>query len=728
MKKAILFLLPAFILSVLTGCGLSADNNSDASETSSVSESAETAAEGVPLSSGEKPQKEIKPLTPTKKQSYFQNGDFSVCAELDSLQSSLYYPDIIHDYGANQKLFVLTVKVRVKNISSEDKSFDTKKFSLVSGDTELFLCDDMTEKFTDISSEKSVSESVRFLCSLDQAAAVSGFIYGGEEFDTIEEFIPDDIADTIKTQSAEDLRTYLYREHVMYRDGLHINYEHTLPCFYNMTLSRITADDGYYFAIRFNAYNRSDYAQIIEPSAFRLSCKTADGSTALEDLCPAYICTDEELMYEPKKSEKIDGIKGQPYEMPDFLCMNPTGVTDFTLVYDAGSCSEPYELNIIGTHKDMMCYNYPLENMSFTYSVVKNTAKNTEALHFENILSIVYDDPDTYNKNDPLTDNGEIVLEKPKLKDNQVEYKSDKLTVLFEFTGAENLIYYPLVTKMNEHDEWDSVLHATVTVTNTSNKDMDIIPQNFFIYGERSGCMTVFSETGTELIAATGYYTIKPDETVSFDIDFVGDSEVIDNAKKIRYGDEYHPFYNDVDEKQLKNQCRQFDVTDRLAIQNAVKAAKELTEEELGFPDILLPADDEQMIVTDNYSYCFSVEPISDGKYVRLRLRLKCLTDYPGYFTPIDFRLSTADDESDTPSYWSCDRSLLSREPKLIDVFPEEGELFQAPFEVSVGSDKTAEYTMYFRVDSNNGYVWTDYRIFSYSGKNDSFKEYFTIE
>lgn len=731
MKKAVLILLSAFMLSVMTGCASDdISDNEDISDISAVSATEDIPEEtAVTLSSGEeKPEKEISPLTPTKKQSYFQNEDFSVCAELEKLESSLYCPDIICDYGANQRLFVLTAKLKVKNIGHEDKTFSLNGFSLISGGSELFLCDSYSEKLTDIPSGKSASASVRFLCSLEQAASVTGFLYGGEEFDTIDKFITDDIAETIKTQSAEDLKTYLYREHVMIKDGLHICYDYALPCFYNLTLSRITADGRYYFAVRLNAYNRSDYAQIIEPSAFCLSCKTADGSTVRENIHPAYICADEGLMYEPQKADKIDGIKGQPYITPDFLCMNRTGVTDFTLIYDAGSCSEPFELNIIGTHKDMQCYNYPTENTSFTYTVADKSSRNVEALRFEDMVTIVYAFPDTYNKNDPLADGGEIVIEKPKLKDNQVEYRSDKLTVLFEFTGAEYLIYYPLAADMYEYDEWDSVLHATVTVTNNSNKDTDIIPQNFIIYGEGIGYMSPVTKTDTELIASTGYYTIKPDETVSFDIDFVGDSNVIENAEKIRYADESNKSCSDVDEKQLKNHCRQFDVTDRLAIQNAVKRAKELTEEGLGFPDILLPDENERMIVTDNFSYCYSMEPALGGKYVRLKLRVKCLTGYPGYFTPIDFRLTTADDESDTPSYWSCDRALLSDECEPYEHLSEEGDLFSPPFEVSVGTDNTAEYIMYFPVDSNHGYVWSDYCVFSYNGENDSFKEYFTLK
>lgn len=726
MKRAILFLLPALIISMMTGCGLSSANNTAASETAAASEesiSSET-AEGVPLSSAEKPQKEIKPLVPTKKQSYFQNDTLSLCAELDKLESSLYYPDIVHDYGANQKLFVMTVNVKVKNISHEDISFDLNDLSLVSGDTELFLCDTESEKFNDISSGKSASESVRFLCSLEQAAAVSGFLCGGKAFEAPENFIPDDISETIAAQSAEDLRTYLYREYVMYADGLHINYEHSLPCFYNLTLSRITAGDGYYFAVRLNAYNRSDYAQLIEPSAFRLSCRTADGSTVQQDLSPKYICTNEDLMYLPQKAEKIDGIKGQPYITPDFMCMEQTGATDLTLIYDAGNCSEPYELNIIGTHNDMPCYNYPLENMTFTYTVAK-ASKNTESLHFKDIRTVVYDNPELYNKNDPLTEDGAIVIEKQKLKDNQIEYSSDKLTVLFEFTGAENLSSYPKAAKLPQYSERNYVLHAKVTVTNNSKRTFDFIPQNLIIYS-KNGSMLPFTYEDRGLICSDGYYTVDAGETVAFDVDLVGDADVIENADKIKYTDYLVHTNGDVDESKLNNlSSAVFEMTDRLAVQKAVSSAKDITEEELGFPDILLPDDTEHMLVTDNYSYCYSAWLTEDKFYLGIKLRVKCLTDEPKSFEPYCFKLETGGHSCSLSSKWIFDEELSPSECET-EYFPNDDcYVCQPPFDIGMHSDGTAEYTMYFFVANN--YENGDTITFSYEGKNDSFKEYFTL-
>ena len=166
------------MLCLLCGCEKKEEQTAELPKSVTASETTFTSSEAATPKTEAK-QKEIQPLSPSRKQAYFQNGEISVTAELTTLQSSLYYPYIVHDFGANPDLFVVTAAVKVKNMTEKNISFDETKLLL----SDMFYCGGDTEEFMDIQSGKSAIGELRFLCSLEQAAEISGVIYDGEYFE-----------------------------------------------------------------------------------------------------------------------------------------------------------------------------------------------------------------------------------------------------------------------------------------------------------------------------------------------------------------------------------------------------------------------------------------------------------------------------------------------------------------------------------------------------------------
>ena len=137
----------AIILSALVFCGCENKENFPAEGVSSdipeASVTLDITSAKPAAKETEVTKKEIKPLSPNSRQAYFQTEEFSVAVELMELQSSLYYPDILKDYGINPEMFVVTAAVTVKNLTDEEKDFDGTKFTLsdmfsYGGDSEGF--------------------------------------------------------------------------------------------------------------------------------------------------------------------------------------------------------------------------------------------------------------------------------------------------------------------------------------------------------------------------------------------------------------------------------------------------------------------------------------------------------------------------------------------------------------------------------------------------------------
>ncbi|MDE6745241.1 MAG: hypothetical protein K2J72_01245, partial [Oscillospiraceae bacterium] len=281
------------------------------------------------------------------------NEEFSVAAGLTALRSSLYYPDIVHDLGANPELFVVTLEVKAKNMTEEEKTFDVSKFTI----PDMFSYGDASENFKDIKPGRSEIGELRFLCSLEQAAAIDGILYGGEYLEEGEDFYPEEFDEIIDIQSADDVSEYLYRQHVhhMYSGHYTINGQ---PTIYEMNnIKGIKKNGKNYLSVTYTGYNRSDYAQIIDPSEFTFLCSeyknkgkliedqffyAKDGKgmsivsndTAFEPVEPLYISTDENLMYAPTEAGIVLDNAGKIYELPEYICMNPENPTRFTIIYD----------------------------------------------------------------------------------------------------------------------------------------------------------------------------------------------------------------------------------------------------------------------------------------------------------------------------------------------------------------------------------------------------------
>lgn len=318
--------------------------------------------------------------------------------------------------------------------------------------------------------------------------------------------------------------------------------------------------------------------------------------------------------------------------------------------------------------------------------------------------------------------------ETPELKENQLEFRSINIAVLMEFTGAEPLNYYPNAVKLAKYSEDDYVLHAVFTVENLTYKSFDFIPQKMILHGRDYGpsfVMQPITENDTGLVASDGFYTIEPDESVSFKIDFVGDRKCIKYADKISYNPDMHFYTNNIDADELNNVsiASVVEIEDRITVRNAVQKALEITENE-PLPFQFVPSDGDYQLNTEKNSYCFTVEKVRPEGYVvdyiRIKLKIASLTGEADTFEPNGFRLVSSDGKSDVPLYWSFDESLVQT-PKInkeITVNGENVTLYDYPFGLYLRSDGTAEYDMYFRYKEGK-----DYESFNYEGKNDSFCE-----
>lgn len=372
--KKIRICIPGIIAAILlSGCENKTEPAGEQSESMTISETTSAAKAETKKTAAKK--KEVKPLSPSSSQAYFQNEEFSVVAGLTALRSSLYYPDILHDMGINPELFVVTLEVKAKNMTEEEKTFDASKFTI----PDMFSYGDAGESFKDIKPGKSAIGELRFLCSLEQAAAIDGILYGGEYLEEGEDFYPEEFDEIIDIQSADDVAEYFYRQFWMHEYKGYYEVIAT-PTTYEMHHIRGIKDgEKKYLAVSFTAYNRSDYAQLIEPSCFIITCCGYKGEAEiidrqiiympsgaisvlynepkLEGLEPLYISVDESLVYAPEEAGiKLDGV-GTIYELPEYICMTPENPTDFTIIYDLKNYSRARFLSFNGSHSGEKYYS-----------------------------------------------------------------------------------------------------------------------------------------------------------------------------------------------------------------------------------------------------------------------------------------------------------------------------------------------------------------------------------
>lgn len=336
----------AAIALILTACG---SDNTEHSETTA----AQTTAVSAVQTAASKP-KAIKPLSPTKSQSYYQDEVFSVTASLDDLKSSLYYPDIVAKMGVNPEMFAIDITVKVKNISQEEQNFDQSKLELLSGDDVLYIFDSYVEKAENIKSGKTVTLYLKALCTLQQAAEISGMTYVGQPLETGEYFYPDEFADIIDVQSDEDVSSYLYKQYILQNGKGNRMMQCSDPAAIGTYYIGRVGENAEYYAIKYTVTNRSDYALIIDPNMYNAYFAYSREEDFDPDSKAVYISTDEELMYEPKEEGSISGI-GTVYALPEFLCMHLNGSTEFTILYSVSGDVTDCLLSC-GQHNESPCY------------------------------------------------------------------------------------------------------------------------------------------------------------------------------------------------------------------------------------------------------------------------------------------------------------------------------------------------------------------------------------
>ncbi len=306
------------------------------------------------------------------------------------------------------------------------------------------------------------------------------------------------------------------------------------------------------------------------------------------------------------------------------------------------------------------------------------------------------------------------------IAENQLDYSGRDFYLLMEFTGAESLQYYPRAVKLPNYRDDDFVIHSKFTITNLSEKSFDFIPQKITLYGSNnrdSGFMIPINARDTGLAASDGYYTVEAGETVSFDVDFVGDEVCVDYAYKIMYKAVGFREPNNVDPNELNNvSAAEFEITKRSAVKNAVRAGKDFQKEKSSSPSELVPREGEYSVLTHKNSFCFTAEPVSDGKYIKVALRVQCLTGEPEIFNPLRFRLYRTADKYSYAYRWEFDILLAGgKNPEVKnDLEGVSGTLYDTPWELAVRSDGSAEYTMYFQ---SSTYEPSEYYKFCYDGE-----------
>lgn len=358
-----------FILSaaVLAGCTEASDENvtaditvntiaSDITESTDITtvssesvteEPSESVTEAPPETVTETSRRKISPLRAKKTQSYFEDDIFSVTAEIKQIRSSLYYADIVGEKSAGTDIFVIEAEVCAKNVSYSEADFDISKITLSLSDGEIAPYDKSAENACKIKSGKKEKIVLRFLCSLSEASEIKEFRYDNMRFEPADNFISEEFTEALEIQKDPDIKTYLYRQYVVHCYEDYYEIPASGPSGIEAHVIGRVGENGEYFAVEYMIYNRTDYAMLIEPSAFMTALNDDENyGKAL------YISTDEKLMYQPiKKDITIDGIN-DIYEIPEFICMNDEGETKFTILYSAPKKINRWLLYFFGSHGD----------------------------------------------------------------------------------------------------------------------------------------------------------------------------------------------------------------------------------------------------------------------------------------------------------------------------------------------------------------------------------------
>ena len=371
--------------------------------------------------------------------------------------------------------------------------------------------------------------------------------------------------------------------------------------------------------------------------------------------------------------------------------------------------------------------NVPTEtSVSVTETTaVTSVTKSSETVSGRNAVTFAPAETETKKTKTTFseTTEAEEFFEEIQLAENQLDYKGRNFYLLMEFTGAESLKYYPKAVNPSKYRGDEYVLHSKFTITNLSKESFDFIPQEIIIYGRHkndSAAMMPITARDTGLVASDGYYTVEAGDTVSFDVDFVGKEVCIDYAYKILYTAKGIREPNNVDADELNNvSAAEFEITKRIKVKNAVKAARNFQEEKIGVPEALVPREGEYSVLTHKNSYCFTAEPVVDGRYIKIALRIQCLTGKPETFNPRKFKLYSKSGDHEYAYRWSFDPLLVKMFSNNADEKKLEGiseTLYDTPWELFVRSDGSAEYTMYFSTSYDTDA--SEYNKFCYEGES----------
>lgn len=334
-------------------------------------------------------------------------------------------------------------------------------------------------------------------------------------------------------------------------------------------------------------------------------------------------------------------------------------------------------------------------------TAVTSVTKSSETVSGRNAVTFAPAETETKKTKTTVsktTETEETIAEK-QLAENQLDYQGRDFYLLMEFNGVETMKYYSKSMTDRRY-----VLHSKFTVTNVSKKSLDFFPRKMLIYGRhsgKSGFMAAMDAGEIGLAALDASYTIEAGETISIDVDFIGDEMCIDYADEI--------FYNSETPFKLKK---------RIEVKNAIRAAKDMQAEKNSVPEALIPREGEYSVLTHKNSYCFTAEPIVDGRYIKIVLRVQCLTGKPEAFNPRKFKLYRTNDDYSYVYRWSFDPSLVESIPEIKNDLEGINEtIYDTPWELYVRPDGSAEYTMYFL---SSLYDPSEYYKFCYDGENSN--------
>ena len=346
--KRIKLLLAAAVVLMMTACGNAEDKNvpdTKAAVTETAVTTAETKKEKVSQTTKVK---EIKPLNATKTQGAINNSQFSVTAEMTDFMSVWYYPDIIAMKEHGDDDYILTVSVKAKNISQESAEFDPSKLSLSADTSVESICCDEAEI---IDSGDSIKYKVMFKCTLDQMKMLTGVQYDGADFEFGGEMLGSKVQKQIKEQSMADLKTHKYREFLIDNRIRHTDLFGD-RCY--ASLEKEVDENGYtygeYFVAKFTIYNRTDYAQVIDPYGFVFGGINPNDET--KSFLPVYCYVDEERIHAPVEADvEIKGLK-KVYEMPELITLAPDNPTVIKLVYHVEDYNRIFMFTPVNNYSD----------------------------------------------------------------------------------------------------------------------------------------------------------------------------------------------------------------------------------------------------------------------------------------------------------------------------------------------------------------------------------------